>query len=125
MKKSNNVSIFVTFFLSLLGWTGLSYIASNVVGNSVNAFITRNPKSKSRQFAGGFVIGFFLVAMHFIGKLVGGKVADVLIAAQRDIPENNTDTPADRFVNLNTEEDDEDDDVWEPSIEMEPKTVQV
>lgn len=120
MKKANNVSIFITFLLSVLGWAGIASLGGKIVGKGAAAFIARNPKSRGRQFAGGFIIGLFWSVMYIAGKIVGGKIADVLIAAQR--PDPDISTPARAYnPGINTEEDTDDEDIWEPSIEMEPK----
>lgn len=126
MKKANNVSIFITFLLSVLGWAGIASLGGKIVGKGAAAFIARNPKSRGRQFAGGFFIGLFWSVMYFAGKIVGGKIADVLIAAQRPDPIPETSIPASAYnPGINTEEDVDDEDIWEPSIEMEPKMSQV
>lgn len=125
--KNKTMPVIVTSVLAILGWFGICAVTSKTVGKGVNAFISRNPKSRGRQFAGGFIIGLFMAAIHFLGKYLGGMIGDTIFRAleyeAQETPEPTK--PADRFVNLNTEEDDEDDDVWEPSIEMEPKTAQV
>ena len=123
-----NMPVIITSILAILGWFGICAVTSKAVGKGVNAFISRNPKSRGRQFAGGFVIGLFMAAVHFLGKYLGGMIGDTVFRALEydQAPETTkpTETPASAPSAINTE-DDEDDDVWEPSIEMEPKMFEV
>ena len=123
MFKKNYVPVIITSVLAILGWSEICGFAGKTVGKGVKSFISRNPQSKGRQFAGGIIIGLFMATTHFLGKYLGGMVGGVMFKALKYEAQAQTPdpaNPADTHV-LNTEEDDEDDDIWEPSIEMEPK----
>lgn len=126
--KKKYVSVIVTSALAILGWCEICDFTGKAVGKGVKSFIGRNPKSRGRQFAGGVIIGLFMAIIHFLGKYLGGMVGKTMLNALEYETQAQTTKPADMHTVLNTEEDvddDDDEDIWEPSIEMEPKMSQV
>lgn len=123
MKKQNYVPVIITSVLAILGWSEICDFAGKAVGKGVKSFINRNPKSRGRQFAGCFIIGLFMAAIHFLGKYLGEMVGGVMFKALEYDTQAQTPDPAKPADNLTIKTDDEadDDDIWEPSIEMEPK----
>lgn len=121
--KKKYVPVIVTSALAILGWCGICGFTGKAVGKGVKSFIGRNP-SRGRQFAGGIIIGLFMAAIHFLGKYLGGMVGKTMVNALKYETQAQTPDPAKPadHLTINTEEEsDDDDDIWEPSIKMEPK----